>query len=100
MVVYYRVMSSLNMSTNSNGRTPGITKPSADLQEAVIRKAYRSGNISFADTDYVECHGTGTAVGDPIEVDAIGRCFAPGRDQPLMIGSVSDFLFVRLFIIF
>ncbi|KAK0634886.1 polyketide synthase-like protein [Bombardia bombarda] len=74
-------------AVNSNGRTPGITQPSADLQEAVIRKAYAGAGMDFADTDYVECHGTGTPVGDPIELDAIGRCFSPRRGAPLMIGS-------------
>ncbi|KAK8119741.1 polyketide synthase [Apiospora kogelbergensis] len=75
---------------NSNGRTPGVTLPSADLQEAVIRKAYTSANIDFNGTDYVECHGTGTAVGDPIEVEALGRCFSSKRHHPLMIGSVKS----------
>ncbi|KAI1129664.1 putative polyketide synthase [Nemania abortiva] len=73
---------------NANGRTLGITQPSAVLQEAVIRKAYSTAGLQFSDTDYVECHGTGTAVGDPIEVDGIGRCFG-GRAGPLLrIGSI------------
>lgn len=54
-----------------------------------MRKAYNDANIEFADTDYVECHGTGTPVGDPIEVEAIYRCFArPETGAPLLIGSV------------
>ena len=57
----------------------------------MIRKAYSSANIDFLDTDYIECHGTGTAVGDPIEVDGLARCFGPGRESPLMIGSVREF---------
>ncbi|RYO96329.1 hypothetical protein DL764_007495 [Monosporascus ibericus] len=73
---------------NSNGKTPGITQPSAKLQEAVIRKAYADAGLRFEDTDYVECHGTGTAVGDPIEVEAIGRCFSPREGPPLLIGAV------------
>ncbi|KAI1636396.1 putative polyketide synthase [Biscogniauxia mediterranea] len=74
-------------AVNSNGRTPGITLPSADLQEAVIRKAYQGACLDFSGTDYIECHGTGTAVGDPIEIEALGRCFHP-RKYPVMIGSV------------
>lgn len=76
---------------SSNGRTPGIALPSGNLQEAVMRKAYQNAGLDFAETDYVECHGTGTPVGDPIEVDAVGRCFfRPKGQAPLLIGSVSD----------
>ncbi|KAL4957399.1 hypothetical protein BDW69DRAFT_200981 [Aspergillus filifer] len=75
-------------AVNSDGHTPGITLPSADAQEKVIRRAYGNAGLDFADTDYVECHGTGTAVGDPIEVDALSRCFAPRPGQPVLIGSV------------
>ncbi|KAI1496967.1 putative polyketide synthase [Biscogniauxia marginata] len=73
---------------NASGRTPGITQPSSDFQEVVIRKAYATAGLRFADTDYVECHGTGTAVGDPVEVDAVARCFSLRDGPPLMIGSV------------
>ncbi|KAI1127334.1 putative polyketide synthase [Nemania abortiva] len=73
---------------NSNGRTPGVTLPSVEFQEAVIRKAYSSASLDFADTDYVECHGTGTAVGDPIEIEALARCFSRDANHPLMIGAV------------
>lgn len=78
-----------NLHTCSNGRTPGISLPSGDLQEAVIRKAYFNAGLDFTGTDYVECHGTGTAVGDPIEVDAVGRCFSPRKEAALLIGSVN-----------
>ncbi|KAI1142779.1 polyketide synthase [Hypoxylon sp. FL0543] len=73
-------------AVNSDGRTPGITMPAAALQEVVIRKAYSSAGLDPADTDYVECHGTGTAVGDPIEVSSIARCFAARHGSPLRIG--------------
>ncbi|KAA8567237.1 hypothetical protein EYC84_010277 [Monilinia fructicola] len=78
---------------NSNGRTGGITRPSAKGQETVIREAYRNaGSLPFSDTTYFECHGTGTYVGDPIEVAAIGRVFAPERssEDPLLVGSVKS----------
>ncbi|KAJ8123127.1 hypothetical protein ONZ43_g846 [Nemania bipapillata] len=78
---------------NSNGRTGGITRPSTNGQELVIREAYRNaGGIPFRDTSYFECHGTGTYVGDPIEVAAIGRVFAADRsaDDPLLIGSIKS----------
>ncbi|KAL8833881.1 MAG: hypothetical protein Q9170_004028 [Blastenia crenularia] len=78
-------------AVNSNGKTQGISLPSADGQEAVMRKAYAKAGLSnFNDTDYVECHGTGTPVGDPIEVEAVSRVFkrADGVSSPLLIGSV------------
>ena len=49
---------------SSNGKTMGISLPSSTGQEAVMRKAYaKAGITNFSDTDYVECHGTGTPVG-------------------------------------
>ena len=77
-----------NFTITSNGRTAGMTQPNADLQEAVIRKAYARAKLDFADTDYVECHGTGTSVGDPIEVAAIARSFSR-QGPPMLIGGVS-----------
>ena len=80
-------------AVNANGRTGGITRPSAIGQEAVIRKAYENaGNLPFSDTAFFECHGTGTQAGDPIEVSAVGNVFASSRsDVPedrLLIGSI------------
>jgi acyl transferase domain-containing protein len=77
-------------SYNSNGKTGGISHPSPDGQEAVIRQAYKAAGLDTSGTGYFECHGTGTPVGDPIEVAAIGRVFATvNQDKPLLIGSVS-----------
>ncbi|KAL8923354.1 MAG: hypothetical protein Q9208_004624 [Pyrenodesmia sp. 3 TL-2023] len=54
----------------SNGKTMGIGLPSAEGKEAVMRKAYAKAGLSISSqTDYIECHGTGTPVGDPIEVE-------------------------------
>lgn len=77
-------------AVNANGRTGGITHPSPSAQEAAMRKAYRmAGNLNPRDTAYYECHGTGTSVGDPIEMKAI-QSFFPSRDtdNPLLLGSV------------
>ncbi|KAI0446147.1 putative polyketide synthase [Xylaria telfairii] len=76
-------------AVNSNGRTLGITQPSSVLQAEVIRKAYTQASLDFADTDYIECHGTGTSVGDPIEVNGLAQCFSLSeRSTPLMIGAI------------
>jgi acyl transferase domain-containing protein len=73
-----------------NGKGPGINHPGLEAQEAVIRKAYAKAGLGFSRTGYFECHGTGTAVGDPIECAAIGNVFAEGRtpEDPLLIGSI------------
>ncbi|KAL4970542.1 type I polyketide synthase [Aspergillus stella-maris] len=79
-------------ASNQDGRTPGITLPSMEMQETLIRDAYRKGGLDMADTRYFEAHGTGTAVGDPIESKAIGSIFRPFRsnEDPLYIGSVKS----------
>jgi acyl transferase domain-containing protein len=80
-------------STNSDGWTPGIAAPSSGAQAAAIRTAYaRAGISSFEDTSYLECHGTGTQAGDPVEVNAVASVFSDSRlaDKPLVIGSVGD----------
>lgn len=76
----------------SNGRTDGIGSPSSEAQAAAIRKAYANAGITnLNDTQYLECHGTGTQRGDAEEVAGVGAVFAATRDfnQPLLIGSVS-----------
>lgn len=76
---------------NANGRTGGITHPGREGQEAVIRKAYKNaGNLPMKDTTFFECHGTGTPVGDPIEISAIGNVFgsATTPEKPLLVGSI------------
>lgn len=75
-------------AVNCDGKTRGITQPSSDAQEALIRRAYEVAGLStFSRTGFVECHGTGTKVGDPIEVEAVGRVFG-ARPTPTYIGSV------------
>lgn len=75
---------------NHDGRTSGLTVPNGPSQEQVIREALSAGGVSPADVTYIEAHGTGTALGDPIEVNALAAVFGPGRskDSPLLLGSV------------
>lgn len=79
-------------AVNTDGRKSGLTVPSADAQAALMTQAYASAGISPADIDYLEAHGTGTPVGDPIESRAIGLALGQvrGADKPLLIGSVKS----------
>jgi len=77
-------------AVNQDGPSSGLTAPNGPAQEAVIRAALAHAGLSPHQVGYVEAHGTGTALGDPLEVQALGAVFGPGRaaDRPLRIGSV------------
>ncbi|KAI1105776.1 hypothetical protein F4804DRAFT_111633 [Jackrogersella minutella] len=77
-------------SSNQDGHTPGLTQPSPQAQEDLIRQVYKKANLPLDVTRYFEAHGTGTPVGDPIEMKAIGRVFRSSRsaEDPLYVGSV------------
>ena len=79
-----------NIGVNSDGRTNGITMPSPEGQSALLRSVYDEAGIEVNDIDYIEAHGTGTPVGDPIETSAIGETLAKLRSHKhvLPIGSV------------
>ncbi|PSN59528.1 PKSKA1 [Corynespora cassiicola Philippines] len=80
-------------ASNASGRTAGIANPSSEAQAAVTRTAYKNAGISdFLATQYVECHGTGTLTGDPIEVRGVASVFGPGRQpgRELIIGSIKS----------
>lgn len=74
-------------ATNHNGRSSGLTVPSGPAQQEVIRTALRNAGVDAREIRYLEAHGTGTAVGDPIEAGALGAVFAD-RSEPLLLGSV------------
>jgi acyl transferase domain-containing protein len=75
---------------NQDGRSSGLTAPNGLAQEAVIRTAFSNASIDPSLVSYVETHGTGTSLGDPIEVQALGAALGANRskDQRLKIGSV------------
>jgi len=75
---------------NQDGRTTGMSLPSADSQRRLLEQVYGDFRVDPADLDFVEAHGTGTRVGDPIEADALGKGLAQKRTQPLPIGSVKS----------
>ncbi|HEY9825556.1 MAG TPA: type I polyketide synthase, partial [Stenomitos sp.] len=77
-------------AVNQDGRSNGLTAPSSQAQQTVIRKALKAANVKPSEIDYVEAHGTGTALGDPIEMNALKAVFLEDRapDKPLSVGSV------------
>ena len=80
-------------SVNTDGRKSGLTVPNADAQIALMRQVYQRAGIDPAQIDYLEAHGTGTAVGDPIEARAIGLALGQARGAdapPLPIGSIKS----------
>lgn len=66
---------------NQDGRTPGITVPSAEAQERLIREVYWRAGLDLEETRFVEAHGTGTLTGDPIEAGALARAFQCRRES-------------------
>ncbi|MEU4377022.1 type I polyketide synthase [Pseudonocardia alni] len=77
-------------AVNNDGGGPAPTVPTADGQREVLRAAHRRAGGDPHRVQYVELHGTGTAVGDPVEATAVAAELAAGRpaDAPLAVGSV------------
>ncbi|MET8950234.1 SDR family NAD(P)-dependent oxidoreductase [Streptomyces sp. NPDC004129] len=77
-------------AVNHGGRGSGLTVPNGSAQKDLITTALKAAGAAPADVDYVETHGTGTPIGDPIEANALGAAYRPGRDpgRPLLMGTV------------
>lgn len=65
----------LGSAVNHDGRSSGLTVPNGLAQERLIRQALQQSRVEPAQVSYIETHGTGTALGDPIEVNALGNVF-------------------------
>ncbi|WP_460440812.1 type I polyketide synthase [Amycolatopsis stemonae] len=74
-------------AVNNDGASTGLTTPDARAQAAVVRGAHADAGIEPSAVGYVELHGTGTKVGDPVEAAALGDVFG-AREEPLPVGSV------------
>lgn len=60
-------------AVNHDGRSNGLIAPNQDAQADVLRRAYKDAGIDPRTVDYIEAHGTGTILGDPIEAEALGQ---------------------------
>ncbi|AZE49481.1 Modular polyketide synthase [Pseudomonas chlororaphis] len=81
-------------AVNHGGRASGYTVPNPSSQSQVIRQALRRAAVAPGDISYIEAHGTGTRLGDPIEISGLTRAFghdpAQPRETPCLIGSVKS----------
>jgi acyl transferase domain-containing protein/acyl-CoA synthetase (AMP-forming)/AMP-acid ligase II len=77
-------------AVNQDGRSNGLTAPNGLAQQTVIRQALANANVTSAEIDYLEAHGTGTLLGDTIELNSLKEVLIPGRspEQNCVIGSV------------
>ncbi len=77
-------------AVNQNGAAAGLTVPNGPAQERVIEEALSRAGIPPAEVDYLEAHGAGSDLGDPIEVNAAASVYGKGREEarPLLMGSV------------
>jgi acyl transferase domain-containing protein/surfactin synthase thioesterase subunit len=76
-------------AVNHDGRCSGLTVPNGKAQQQLLAAAVRKAGLRGADLDYLETHGTGTALGDPIELAAVGAVYGQDRaaDRPLIVAS-------------
>ncbi|WP_394848508.1 SDR family NAD(P)-dependent oxidoreductase [Pendulispora brunnea] len=77
-------------AVNHDGASSGLTTPNGTSQQKVLRAALDDARLGPADVDVIECHGTGTVLGDPIEVHALAAVYGEGRtdERPLWLGAV------------
>ncbi|TMS64317.1 polyketide synthase, partial [Pseudoalteromonas sp. S1941] len=75
---------------NQDGRSNGITAPNSAAQQAVINAALGNAKMQAGDIHYVETHGTGTELGDPIEITGLNRTYGEhhSRHNPVILGAV------------
>jgi len=75
---------------SSDGRSTSLTAPHPEGQRRALERAYRDAGVDPLTVGLVEAHGTGTRVGDPAEIEALGRVFAGGKPRRCALGSVKS----------
>jgi acyl transferase domain-containing protein/short-subunit dehydrogenase/acyl carrier protein len=77
-------------AVNHDGKSTGLMAPSQLAQEQLIQSALKDAKLPAAAIDFVECHGTGTSLGDPVEVGALQDVYGKDRTSPLHLGAVKS----------
>ncbi|MDJ0744620.1 MAG: beta-ketoacyl synthase N-terminal-like domain-containing protein [Xenococcaceae cyanobacterium MO_167.B27] len=77
-------------AVNQNGRSNGITAPNRWAQQEVMEQAYRRGKVTPEQITFIEAHGTGTKLGDLIEIKALKQVHSVSRPRPCYLGSVKS----------
>lgn len=82
----------LGTAVNQDGASTGFSAPNGAAQQKVLRSAWRRAGITARDLSYLEAHGTGTPIGDPIELEAMAEALAPERTpgDPVLVGSLKS----------
>ncbi|WP_249705257.1 type I polyketide synthase [Bacillus zhangzhouensis] len=73
---------------NDGGRKVGYTAPSIEGQSEIIKKALKISRVEAESISYIEAHGTGTTLGDPVEIESLNQAFQTDKKQFCAIGSV------------
>jgi acyl transferase domain-containing protein/NADPH:quinone reductase-like Zn-dependent oxidoreductase/NAD(P)-dependent dehydrogenase (short-subunit alcohol dehydrogenase family)/acyl carrier protein/ribosomal protein S18 acetylase RimI-like enzyme len=75
---------------NQDGMSNGLTAPNGLAQKALLKQVLEEADLKPTDVQYIEAHGTGTPLGDPVEIEALQAVYGTGRtlDNPLLLGSV------------
>lgn len=79
-------------AVNQDGRSSGLTAPNGAAQRAVLRRALQVSGVEAAQVGYIETHGAGTKLGDPIEVEALAEVYGRSEGAPLYLGAVKSSL--------
>ncbi len=82
----------LGSAVNQDGASTGFSAPNGAAQQKVLRQAWAHAGVTSADIGYLEAHGTGTPIGDPIELEAMAESIAPQRttQDPMPVGSLKS----------
>ncbi len=75
-------------AVNHDGRSSGITVPNGPAQQEVLRRALDAAGVAPSEVGFIEAHGTGTGLGDPIEIGALNAVLQP--EQPLVVGTLKS----------